>query len=120
MEIQADSFHRVLLALVDRGKSAFLVAANIRKSPDAAFRTQVGLGQSNQIRLLNGTGNSKFLSWVKARLSSDVVISVPNQGSWKLSKCTPTHYRGPVLGTKSGSIAIEELVLSSESIILHK
>ena len=120
MEIQANPSHQVLLAIVDRGKSVFHAAANIRQMPDAVFRVQVGLGQSNKIQLYHGTGNAKFLSWLRTRLSSDVVISVPIQGTWKLSKCTPTHYTGPVLSSKGGSTSIEELVLSSENIVLHK
>jgi phage tail-like protein len=39
--------------------------------------------------------------------------------SWKLSKATPVRYCGPTLGGKgSGDYAIEELVLSAESIEL--
>ena len=120
MEMQGSLLNQVLLAVVDRGKSAFLVAANIRQSADAVFRVQVGLGQSNQIQLFNGTGNSKFLSWVNARLSSDLVISVTNQGTWTLAGCRPTHYKGPTLGTKGGSVAMEELTVSHEGIMLDK
>jgi hypothetical protein len=116
--MEGNPANQVCVALVDHGQSPLLVAANIKELWDAAFRVQVGLGQSNQVRLFNGTGNAKFLSWVKARLSSVVVMSVPNQGTWTLAGCAPTHYKGPVLGKKSGAVAIEELVLSAEHIEL--
>lgn len=36
--------------------------------------------------------------------------------SWKLHKAVPKKYTGPILGGKGGSTAMEELVLSSETI----
>jgi hypothetical protein len=120
MEIKGYLSNQVLLAIVDRGQSAFLIAENIRQRSDAAFRAQVGLGQSNRVKLFNGTGNSKFLSWIRAKLSSDVVIYVPNRGTWKFSECWPSHYEGPPLNSRSNDVAIEALEISPESIALYK
>jgi hypothetical protein len=120
MEIPSKLSNQVFVAVVDCGQTDFLVAANIRQSPDAAFRLQLGLGQSNRVQLFNGTGNSKFLSFVRARLRSDIVISVQGQGTWKLSGCWPSHYKGPDLGSTSSDVAIEALEISPESIALYK
>jgi tail tube protein gp19 len=120
VERQVNLSNQVLVAVVDRGQSAFLVAANVRRFSDATFRGQVGLGQSNHIRLFNGTARAKFLAFVKARLSSDVVISVPNQGIWKLSGCVVSNYNGPALSSTSNDVAIEEIEISHEGIELQK
>ncbi len=120
MENQGSLSNQVLVAVVDRGQSAFLVGANIRQFPDAAFRGQVGLGQSNRIRLSSGTGNAKFIAFVRARLRSDVVISVPHQGTWKLSGCWVSNYKGPNLNSNGSDVAIEEIEISPESIELSK
>jgi hypothetical protein len=120
METKGNLSNQVLLAVVDRGRSAFLVAENIRQRSDAAFRAQVGLGQSNRVKLFNGTGNSKFLSWIRAKLSSDLVIYVPNRGTWRFSGCWPSQYEGPPLNSHSNDFAIEALEISPESIALYK
>jgi hypothetical protein len=118
MGIRVDLSRQVHLAIVDPGKSPALVVANIRQSPDAAFRLQMGLGQSKSVRFMNGTGSSKFVSWVTARKTGDVVISVPGQRPFHLSNCKPTHYKGPTLSSKGSDTEIEELVLSAEHISL--
>jgi len=87
-----------------------------------------GTHKVGDVTLKRGVVDSSTLwGWIsQARNQSaiplrDAIITLRDQSnhtvqSWKLQKAVPKKYTGPILGGKGGSTAIEELVLSSETI----
>ena len=89
-----------------------------------------GVHTVNDVTLKRGVVDSSSLwSWiVQARgegsaIRHDVIIVLRNEAGnpvqgWKLSSARPKKYTGPTLGGHGGDVAMEELVLSAESIEL--
>jgi phage tail-like protein len=84
------------------------------------------LHKYTSITLKRGTvSNSGFYDWYKNKSLKDVSLkAIAPSGqpiTYHLRNCKPTKYTGPNLtGNGSGEVAIEELVLSCESITLVK
>jgi phage tail-like protein len=85
-----------------------------------------GLHKYTSITLKRGTvSNSGFYDWYKNKSLKDLSLkAIAPSGqpiTYHLRNCKPTKYTGPNLtGSGSGEVAIEELVLSCESITLVK
>ena len=85
-----------------------------------------GVHKYTSITLKRGTvSNSGFYDWYKNKSLKDVSLkAIAPSGqpiTYHLRGCKPTKYTGPPLtGGGSGDVAIEELVLSCESITLVK
>lgn len=87
-----------------------------------------GTHKTGDVALKRGVVDSSTLwDWLsQARNQSaiplrDAIITLRDRSnhpvqSWKLHKAVPKKYTGPILGGKGGSTAMEELVLSSETI----
>jgi len=89
-------------------------------------RSLTGSHKYSSITLKRGTvSNSGFYDWYKSKNLMDVSLkAIAPSGqpiTYHLRGCKPTKYTGPNLtGNGSGEVAIEELVLSCESITLVK
>ena len=93
-----------------------------------ANRKIAGSHKVGDVTLKRGVVDSSTLwGWIsQARNQSaiplrDAIITLRDGSnhavqSWKLHKAVPKKYTGPILGGKGGSTAMEELVLSSETI----
>jgi phage tail-like protein len=86
-----------------------------------------GINKTTDVTLKRGVVSATNLSnWINSARSSAagkrniIVIQRDETGvpaaQWLLSNAYPKKYEGPTLGTKGNDIAIEELILSSESI----
>lgn len=103
-------------------------AVDYREGSDTQTHTKslTGLHKYTSITLKRGTvSNSGFYDWYKNKGLMDVSLkAVAPSGqplTYHLRGCKPTKYTGPPLtGSGSGDVAIEELVLSCESITLVK
>ena len=74
--------------------------------------------------------SNEFFAWIKATRETgysakrDVVITLRDETGadvrkWKLQSVLPLKYTGPTLAGKGGDVAMEELVLSSEGMIIE-
>jgi phage tail-like protein len=94
--------------------------------PQNNTRSLTGLHKYTSITLKRGTvSNSGFYNWYKNKGLMDVSLkAIAPSGqplTYHLRGCKPTKYTGPPLTAGgSGDVAIEELVLSCESITLVK
>lgn len=82
------------------------------------------------VTLKRGVVDSKeFFDWIKATRETgyaakrDVVITLRDETGtdvrkWKLQSVLPLKYTGPTLAGKGGDVAMEELVLSSEGMLI--
>ena len=97
-------------------------------TPLHSFRFAGRRSRVSDVTLKRGLVNSWSLwNWITQARSGeptarrDAVVSLRNESgqpvqSWKLSKAMPVRFTGPPLGGQSNEVAIEELVLSAESI----
>ena len=110
-----------------------IAEANEPREVLGGFSEVTGLKASHKVgdvTLKRGVVNSSNLwNWLNdARKNGDqarrtVVIVLRNEAgnpvqSWKLQNVVPKKYTGPKLGGKSGDVAMEELVLSAETITI--
>jgi len=92
-----------------------------------------GIFKTGDVTLKRGVVNSKTLwDWIKAvrrfgpEAKKEVIITLLNESggsvqSWKLREAIPLKYTGPTLAAKGGGdVAMEELVISSESLELDQ
>jgi phage tail-like protein len=70
-------------------------------------------GLADWINATRGTGKTTGARNITITLRDPLHIPLH---SWSLSQATPTKFVGPPLSAKSGEVALEELVLSAESI----
>ncbi len=119
------SFHYLVHLSLHSGPSNLL--AEFREAGGLATRP-VPRTTVSDITLKRGVVNSSSLwDWITqarstgAALRSNATITLRDETgravqSWKLINARPVKYTGPTLSGKGNDVAIEELVLSSESI----
>ena len=110
-----------------------LTIAEYRNGNDSEMHVRKipGLHKANDVTLKRGLVNSKdFWEWIRdVRTQSvgaqrEVVITLNDEAgnkvqSWTLRGCVPLKYGGPSLAGKGGGdVAMEELTLSCEGIVL--
>ncbi len=115
------------------GLSSELTIAEYRNGNDKLMHVRKipGLHKVGDVTLKRGIVASKDLwEWIKAvRKDSvgaqrQVIVTLNDEAgqkvqSWTLTGCVPMKYTGPTLAAKGGGdVAMEELVLSAEGIVL--
>ncbi len=74
--------------------------------------------------------SNEFFAWIKQtreeghKAQRNVVITLNDETgspvrSWKLQNVIPLKYTGPTLAGKGGDVAIEEIVLSAEGLVIE-
>ena len=89
-----------------------------------------GLVRTQEIRLRRGViGSASLFAWLQAAATGQaayrtVTISLQNEDhsasvvSWRLSNAIPVGYRGPHLSATTSGVAVEELVLTCQSMTM--
>ncbi|XXY17241.1 phage tail protein [Sorangium sp. So ce216] len=111
-----------------------LTVAEYRNGNDVEMhvRKVPGIHKVGDVTLKRGIISSRDLwTWIEdARLRGvnaqrQVVITLNDESgnkvqSWTLRGCVPLKYTGPTLAAKGGEVALEELTLSAEGIVLDE
>lgn len=100
----------------------------INQSPTATFLANAsgesGRSKVELITLKRGVADgSQLYAWMHSKAGKTVVIVGSTASGQKviyhLKNCIPERFSGPTLSAKSSDVALEELVLSAESISIN-
>lgn len=114
------------------GLTTELTVAEYRNGndPEMHVRKVPGVHKVGDVTLKRGIISSKDLwDWIEdvrlrgVNAQRQVTITLNNESgakvqSWTLRGCIPLKYTGPTLAGKGGEVAMEELTLSAEGIVL--